>query len=191
VVVIPYCFDEIDTRLIAYVLPVDMTQYHDKEAGKKLTQTIKQFLLDHLPPHMIPANFIVIQEMPLTNSGKIDRKKLPSPKADMGSLLTENKVLTETEKQLHYIWCDILKVNSVGLHDNFFDLGGHSLLIPHLINAINEKFHKQLQPTSLFRYTTISEISKFLEDDRLVDESLNKKAKDRAEKRRSAVKRRN
>ncbi|MBN6526364.1 peptide synthase, partial [Acinetobacter pittii] len=92
-----------------------------------------------LPEFMIPAYFILLDAFPLTPNGKIDRKGLPAPDLSNNSaeyLAPE----TSTEKVLADIWCGLLKVEKVGINDNFFNLGGHSLLATQLISKISKKF---------------------------------------------------
>jgi amino acid adenylation domain-containing protein/non-ribosomal peptide synthase protein (TIGR01720 family) len=90
---------------------------------------LRNFLKQYLPEYMVPAVFIVLDKMPLSNSGKVDRKRLPEPETSRPSLAeTYVAPRTEVERVLVKIWSDVLSVTQVGIHDNFFELGGDSIL---------------------------------------------------------------
>ncbi|NAT09838.1 hypothetical protein CVE32_29165, partial [Pseudomonas syringae pv. actinidiae] len=96
----------------------------------------KAHLKASLPDYMVPTHFIVLDSMPLTANGKLDRRALPAPDATQ---LQRQYVApsTEQEQQMAAIWADVLKVQRVGLTDDFFELGGHSLLATQLIARIH------------------------------------------------------
>ncbi|MED4580173.1 amino acid adenylation domain-containing protein, partial [Bacillus atrophaeus] len=101
------------------------------------TLQLKQQLLHKLPAYMIPAYFIRVEEMPLTDNGKIDRKALPAPDGNMPTGTEYVAPGTLIEKQLSEIWKDVLAHSDLGIKDNFFDVGGHSLKVLQLIHQIN------------------------------------------------------
>ena len=121
-----------DKRLVAYVVP----QQKDLELAPSLRVVLKK----RLPSYMIPSNFVILEDLPLTPNGKVDRRALPAP--DLQSDRTENYVAprTPTEEMLAKIWAQVLKVEQVGIDDNFFDLGGHSLLATQVISRVQEEF---------------------------------------------------
>ena len=100
--------------------------------------------------------------MPLTPNGKLDRKALPDP--DMTDITTEYVApRNETEKQLATIWQELLRVERVGIYDNFFELGGHSLLAMRLVSYIERDLSVSIPINILFQFTSISDLSKYLE----------------------------
>ncbi|MBS7421323.1 amino acid adenylation domain-containing protein, partial [Pseudomonas syringae] len=115
-------------QLAAYLV----VEHHDDQ----LRDALKAFLKESLPDYMVPTHFIILDRMPLSANGKLDRKALPKPDA---SQLQRQYVApcSEQEQQMAAIWADVLKVERVGLSDDFFELGGHSLLATQLISRIH------------------------------------------------------
>ncbi|WP_197471727.1 non-ribosomal peptide synthetase, partial [Methylomonas koyamae] len=115
-----------DKRLVAYVVP--LTTEANAEAEQALVDHIKAQLKHHLPDYMVPSAFVMLDAMPLSANGKLDRKQLPAP--DLSEQLKKAYVAprTETEQALVEIWQEVLGVEPVGIEDDFFELGGHSLL---------------------------------------------------------------
>jgi acyl carrier protein len=112
---------------------------------------------------MVPAIFVPLEKLPLTPNGKIDRRALPAP----GESWLERKQAfvspgTETEKIVAAIWQRILKVERVGIYDNFFDLGGHSLLVIQIQVELMAALNRDIAITDLFRYTTVSALAEYL-----------------------------
>ena len=139
-----------DKRLVAYVVTEDQTQDID----------LRAFLKERLPSYMIPSAFVFLEEMPITPNGKIDYRRLPAP--DTSSTQLEKNFVpprNSTEETLAKIWSQILGVERVGINDNFFELGGHSLLSVRLISEIEKAFNYQIPLSSLFKISTIAEIS--------------------------------
>jgi amino acid adenylation domain-containing protein/non-ribosomal peptide synthase protein (TIGR01720 family) len=140
-------------RLVAYVVPNDS---FDK-------QEIIRYLNVKLPDYMIPALWLQLDSLPVTANGKVDKNSLPDPGA--GESLVNQYVAprNEIEQKLVKIWQELLGVDRIGIYDNFFDLGGHSLLVMRVISAIRKEFDLELIVKDLFQFTTISELAKFLE----------------------------
>ncbi|MBC9909360.1 non-ribosomal peptide synthase/polyketide synthase [Chitinophaga varians] len=139
--------------LIAYVLP-DGT--FDRAA-------IIAYLESKLPDYMVPSLLIKIDKIPVTPNGKVDRKALPDP--DAGTL-SENAYVAprnETEEVLADIWQQLLEVDQVGVHDDFFALGGHSLLSIRLIAAIRRKLGKEIALSNIFETPTIAGLAASLD----------------------------
>ncbi len=146
-----------DKRLVAYIIN---QQGHDLT-----TPSIKEFLLEKLPAYMAPTSYVFLDRFLLTPNGKVDRKALPAP--DHAALKSGEECVpprSETEKILVKIWADTLNIEKVGIHDNFFDLGGHSLLGVYLLNNIEKATGKRLPIAALFKTPTIEGMSSFLED---------------------------
>ncbi|MFA0945432.1 MULTISPECIES: non-ribosomal peptide synthetase [Pseudomonas syringae group] len=134
----------LEGQLAAYLLPTQPDQ--DQQA---LRETLKAELRAHLPDYMVPTHFIILEKLPLTANGKLDRKALPAPDA---SQLQAAYVAPqgELEQQLAAIWADVLKIGQVGRSDNFFELGGHSLLATQVISRIRQQLDVELSLRDLF-----------------------------------------
>lgn len=136
-------------QLVAYVVP--------KRPGLT-TGEIREFLKHNLPDYMVPTRYAFLDKMPLTPNGKIDRKSLPAPAtAPAGPL---NKQVTaardKLERQLTEIFQQVLKTKPVGIHDSFFEIGGHSLLAPRLFAKIEEVTGKNMPLSVLFKAPTVA-----------------------------------
>ena len=119
---------------------------------------VRAYLATKLPYYMIPQQIIPIQNIPLTQNGKIDRKKLPQPIYNIKSSHIEPT--TYTERKLVEIWKDVLGIPRVGIQDNFFEIGGHSLKAAKLISIVNKEFNVQLSIKSLFKFPVLVDFSK-------------------------------
>src|SRR5208282_6709487 len=100
---------------------------------------LRELLKQKLPEYMVPAAFVMLERLPSTPNGKLDRKALPAPEADAYAVRGYEAPQGEVEKTLAGIWADVLKVHRVGRHDDFFELGGHSLLAVRLIARMRSK----------------------------------------------------
>jgi hypothetical protein len=117
---------------------------------------LRRELLKKLPVYMIPAYFITLEKFPLTVTGKIDRKKLPLPPGNRPSLGNSYAPPdTVMAREIVVVWQDILKLEKVGIHDNFFDLGGNSLDIIRLKSRLQELLKREIQIMTFFQYPTI------------------------------------
>lgn len=144
-----------DKRLIAYVVIVEEEQHRISD--------LRSFLKEHLPDYMIPSAFVSLLAIPRTPNGKIDRRALPTPERFRTQLGTEYvPPSNHIEKVLATIWEDILGMEQVGVNDNFFDLGGHSILSVRLISEIEKTFKCNISLKSLFQISTIAEIAKLI-----------------------------
>src|SRR5215212_1268372 len=141
--------------LVAYVVP-------DTEAGVVTTNHLRDVLREKLPDYMMPAFFVMLDEMPITDNGKIDRQALPAPAHEDADENTPTS-RTETEELLSHIWMDVLRLRSVGVNENFFELGGHSLLATQVVSRVRETFTVELPLRALFESPTIAELAQSLE----------------------------
>jgi amino acid adenylation domain-containing protein len=144
-----------EKRLVAYLV--------SKPEAELSTDELRQYLSEKLPDYMMPNSFVMLDSMPLTNNGKVDRKALPEPDTQRREL-AESYVAprTQVEQQLSEIWSTMLDVELVGVNDNFFELGGHSLLATQLISAVREKFGVELPLRSLFDSPTVAGIAEHI-----------------------------
>jgi amino acid adenylation domain-containing protein len=137
-----------EKRLVAYMVGRDATSLKVDE--------VRSFLREHLPEHMIPQSFVWLEELPLSPNGKLDRRLLPSPERDREGAHGEYVAPQgDAEQIIAGLWREVLQVERVGVHDNFFDLGGHSLLLLQLHGKLREKFQTELSLIELFEYTTV------------------------------------
>ncbi|KAA6473647.1 non-ribosomal peptide synthetase [Bacillus swezeyi] len=127
------------------------------------TLQLKQQLLNKLPVYMIPAYFVRIEEMPLTANGKIDRKALPAPDGNMPTGTEYAAPKTLIEKQLSEIWKDVLAHSNLGIKDNFFDVGGHSLKVLQLIHQINAVMGIKLHYHAVYDSPTIETMARAIQ----------------------------
>jgi len=118
------------------------------------------FLLTKLPDYMIPTFVTVLAQMPVTNNGKIDRSALPEPKSSGHAFVTP---ATPTEHKVALLWQDLLGVEAVGRTDNFFALGGHSLLITRLVNQINNIFSLNISLTDVLAMTVLEQQASYID----------------------------
>jgi amino acid adenylation domain-containing protein len=147
-----------DKRLVAY-----LTSRH----GIIPPADVRESLRARLPEFMVPSAFVTLPSLPLSPSGKVDRKALPRPDfeagADRGNFAAPG---TPTEIALAEIWCAVLGLKQVGIHDNFFDLGGHSLLAVRITNQINQALHSHLAIPELFQNPTIAKLAAILDQEK-------------------------
>ncbi len=129
-----------------------------------LQNDLKSLLIQRLPEYMVPSELVALSQLPLTNNGKVDRRflSLREEKA-VSNNLNYKGPSTEIEQMLAGIWQELLGVGRIGIYDNFFELGGHSLLAMRVISAIRKELDVELAIKDLFQFTTISELSRYLE----------------------------
>lgn len=133
------------------------------DATQLSASVLRAHLKQFLPDYMIPETFVVLEALPLSPHGKLDRKALPVPGVDRPALdVTFVAPRTDLEKALADIWSSVLQREQVGIHDNFFDLGGHSLLIAQVYNRVQMLTGKRLSIVDMFTYPTISSLAQFL-----------------------------
>jgi thioesterase domain-containing protein len=145
-------------RIIAYIVYDKKLENNYDECEVKLRIHLNTLL----PEYMIPSLFIFLDSMPLNQNGKIDRKALPQPNID---LIVSDKYIApknRTEEILLNIWRLVLKVGKISINNNFFSVGGHSLLSIHLLSEINENFNKNLAVSWIFQYPTIEKQATYL-----------------------------
>ncbi len=128
-----------------------------------LIPTWRTHLSATLPAYMVPAAFVVLESLPLTPNGKVDRKALPSPRSTTRQPAADALPSSETEAAIARIWCDVLGVSSVGVHDRFFDVGGHSLAALRLFAQIESTMKIALPLSTLFEAPTIAELARVVD----------------------------
>ncbi|MEW5926454.1 MAG: amino acid adenylation domain-containing protein [Gemmatimonadota bacterium] len=137
-----------DRRLVGYVVPA-------AGAAAPAEAELRGWLRERLPEHMVPTAFVALETLPLTPSGKTDRRALPAPE-HRESAAGYVAPRSETEEGLVKIWEEVLRRSPVGVHDNFFDLGGHSLLVMQVVARVRTTFGVELPIPALFEQPTVA-----------------------------------
>ena len=144
-----------DRALVAYLVPGDTSAPGDAE--------LRGFLQHHLPAPMVPAAFVWLPALPLTPSGKLDQRALPSPSvSERDATATSVAPRNDVESSVAKIWAELLGRNSFSVHDDFFAVGGHSLLAIQLLARLREKFRVDVPVRRLFETPTIEGVARFL-----------------------------
>jgi acyl carrier protein len=124
---------------------------------------MRQFLAQQLPEYMLPSHFVPLEAFPLLPNGKVNRKILPKPTGlypvQERSFVAPQSAL---EQRIAEVWKEALQLDRVGVYDNFFDLGGHSLLMIRLHSKLSEVIRADLSLMDLFRFPTISSLAEYL-----------------------------
>ncbi len=156
-----------DARLVAYVAPRRQGHQNGPSRGKleptenhALISGLRPHLRARLPEYMVPVDFVILDQLPQTANGKIDRRQLPIPKSvsrefDRAYVAPR----TSVEEALAAIWSEVLDVERVGADDNFFDLGGHSLLATQLVSRVRDRFKVEVPLQMLFRAPSLAEFA--------------------------------
>jgi amino acid adenylation domain-containing protein len=132
------------------------------QAAINLAPQLHDYLSEKLPDYMIPSAFVFLETLPLAPTGKIDRRALPIPEIERTQLKTAyTKPQNALEETIAAIWQRLLRIDKVGIHDNFFDLGGHSLLIVKASCELSEALDQRVSVVELFQYPTISSLAEY------------------------------
>ena len=127
----------------------------------EVASRLRSYVQQHLPEYMAPSAWVVLDSLPITGNGKVDRSALPDP--DGARPASEQPFVepqTEIETELAAIWCEVLSVDRVGSEDNFFNLGGHSLLATQVVSRIRAQFSVELPLRKLFEAPTLSALAR-------------------------------
>jgi amino acid adenylation domain-containing protein len=144
-----------DKRLVAYLVA----------AADEVSQNeLRSYLKERLPEYMVPSVFMMLADIPLTASGKVDRRRLPEPDGTRPELAADYVApATEVEELVAGIWVQVLGMERVGVNDNFFELGGHSLMATQVISRIRNTFHVELKLDQFFIEPTVSALAQAVE----------------------------
>jgi len=158
--------------LIAYVVPKLETDITPSQ--------LRSFLKEKLPDYMIPAAFVIMDKLPLTPNGKVDKKALPLPE-DQRSQLEVDYVMpqTEAERLIASVWQEVLQLSNVGIYDNFFEIGGNSLLLVQAYSKLQNLFGSQVSMVMLFRYPNIHALAEHLSQSQPMESSEPNRAETR------------
>ena len=141
-----------EQRLVAYVIP---------QQKPLILNELRYFLKQKLPQYMIPSAFVSLNSLPLTPNGKIDRCALRNIEIQPQIAATNVPPQTRAEKLIAAIWQELLHLENVSIYDNFFDMGGHSLLMIQVCNRLKEIFNQDISIVNLFKYPTINDLAKY------------------------------
>jgi tyrocidine synthetase-3 len=143
------------------------------------TARLKSYLLERLPDYMVPTHFVVLEKLPVTTSGKIDRKSLPEPENRPAGKYAAPR--NAVEKRLVNIWSDVLGIREekVGIDDNFFELGGHSLKATALVTRIHKHFDIEVPLSQLFHAPTVRQLSSYIRENSRQKQLLIKSSEER------------
>jgi len=146
-----------EKRLVAYVVTASGVTRNISD--------LRSHLKSRLPDYMIPSAFVYLDALPLTSHGKIDRRALPAPDAERPALAEAFvEARTPAEKSLASIWTKLLGINRIGINDNYFELGGDSLLATQLASQVRNVFEVELPLVELFRHPTLAEMATAIEE---------------------------
>jgi len=155
-----------DVRLIGYVAC--------KPEAEVPAKDLREYTAERLPHFMVPTKFIILETLPVTPNDKIDRAALPDPRLSFtDSEETYVAPRTPVEAELARIWCEVLGCERVGVHDNFFDLGGHSLTAVQVVTRVRLAFNLELPLHSVFEMPTIEAIALTIVRTRITQQSTN------------------
>ena len=146
-----------DQRLCAYVVP--------RHSSELRTDELRAYLRERLPEHMIPAVFVELKEMPLTVHGKLDKGSLPEPGRERPEFEKRYEAARNgVEAMLSELWGDVLGLEDIGIHDDFFDLGGDSIKGVIFINRLQERLGEIVHVVNIFNAPTVASFAKYLEE---------------------------
>jgi amino acid adenylation domain-containing protein/non-ribosomal peptide synthase protein (TIGR01720 family) len=163
-----------DARLVAYVVA-------DEARGGRPAE-LHRYLQERLPEHMIPAHFLLLEALPLTPSGKVDRRALPAFDPTMAVTVGYVAPRSPVEELIASIWSEVLGVRRVGVQDNFFELGGHSLLATQVIARMRQVFPVEIALRSIFEQPTIIGLAKLVDRKMRSEQPLDLAAIERVER---------
>jgi len=148
-----------DKHLVSYIVPA-------KNAAPSISE-VRNFLDQRLPRHMVPSRFVMLDALPLTPNGKVNLSALPDPGKARPDLDTPFVApMTPVEKTLSQIWAEVLSLEQLGIHDNFFDLGGHSLAATRVVSEVIKTFQLELPVQALFQAPTVAQMAAVITEHR-------------------------
>jgi hypothetical protein len=159
-VVLSKTFSDQDQRLVAFVVPRHRGGSRDQTGSQ-----LRSFLKDRLPEYMVPNDVVILEELPLSPNGKTDRNVLLSMDIlNMGTKAGPEEPRTPDEHELATIFANVLKLERVGIIDNFFDLGGHSYLVTETLGRVADHFHVSLSIFDFLANPRVTDLLKRIEE---------------------------
>ncbi|MGL5880441.1 MAG: non-ribosomal peptide synthetase, partial [Xenococcaceae cyanobacterium] len=164
-----------DKRLVAYIVSnlEDRRGTENSAIANEFTPKLRNFLKEKLPEYAIPSAFVFLEKLPLTPSGKIDRRALPAPDS-LSRNREQNYIAPRTplEEVIAGVWTQVLKTDRISVDDNFFEQGGHSLLATQLISRLRNVFQIELPLRYIFEFPTVAELAQAVEEMKKSKQSL-------------------
>lgn len=153
-----------ESRLVGYIVPRDEKRVN--------VQDLRDFLNDRLPDYMVPSVWTVIDSFPMTSRGKVDRAALQAmARAAVPNESPGGVPGSDGERAISTVWEEVLGLHAIGLQDNFFDLGGHSLLLPKVLARVRELTSREISMVDLFRYPTVQSLAAYVAGEQEPSES--------------------
>jgi len=151
-----------EARLVAYFVPRRGVPAGTEAHARQLSAEVRDFLRQILPEYMVPSTLVPLDRMPLNRNGKLDRSALPDPHTAMADSAPHEAPTNSFEQTIADIWRVALKVDKVGRHANFFDLGGHSLLMVQVHERLSAAFGRRFSMVELFQHPTVAALAKYI-----------------------------
>jgi hypothetical protein len=147
--------DSQDNRIVAYLVTSSVPPPSQAE--------LRRHLREQLPEYAVPAEYVLLEQLPLTPAGKVDRRALPSP-VNVAGNVNETYIAprNEMEQTIAAVWRDFLRLERMGIHDNFFDVGGHSLVLLRVRSKLCEVLEREISIVTMFEHPTISSLAEYL-----------------------------
>jgi acyl carrier protein len=143
-----------DRRLVGYVV--------GRTGGQVRSDALREYVSGRLPDYMVPSQIVLLESFPLTPNGKIDRRALPAPGQVAAKTRTLVPPTTDLQRVVASVWQEVLRVPEVGAEDNFFDLGGDSLLAAQVLSLLRSRISEAVSLTDLFRFPTVKALTDHL-----------------------------
>ncbi|MCT9119245.1 phosphopantetheine-binding protein, partial [Cupriavidus gilardii] len=131
---------------------------------------LKAYLESVLPPYMVPAQIVPLNQLPVTSNGKLDRRALPEPVWETQAYVAPRN---DVEAMLATIWQEVLGVEQVGVHDDFFALGGHSLLLTQLVSRLHREFDNTLTLRQAMSLPTVADLADYIAQQQATGATVN------------------
>jgi amino acid adenylation domain-containing protein len=146
-----------DQRLVAYIVPKIVPKAEQTAEQTPTVGELRAALKKSLPDYMVPTAYVMLEALPLTANGKLDRRSLPAPQPNQQASSAEFVApRTAIEKQLAELWCQSLNLEQIGIFDSFFELGGHSLLATQIVSQVEDSYQQSLSLADFFQAPTIA-----------------------------------
>ena len=168
-----------ERRLVGYVVP----SWRPAPAAPEL----RAFLQETLPEYMVPWSFVELEALPVTANGKLDREALPAPREVRSGTAEQVAPRNDLERALGAAWCEVLQLDSVGVQENFFEVGGSSLLLARLQSRLRQAIGREVPFVEMFRHPTIESLARSLEGEAPPPEEKAEAARARTETRRESM----
>jgi acyl carrier protein len=139
-----------EKQLVAYLVAENPPQ----------TSELRSFLRGQLPDYMLPSAFVPLAAMPLSPNGKVDRRALPAPEALESTIqVADAAPSSPLEVAVAEVWSQVLKRSQIGVHENFFEIGGHSLNATQVVSRLRDRFAVEFSPRVVFEAPTVAELA--------------------------------